>query len=142
MATRYIEIDAEKFGNFLRACGFSRAIQGSEVVYRRSNHHLDAVVVKVYTSIRTGSGKARGRGQDAIRVTCAYESEVPFKGRTSFGIYKSTKTLRTGSEEAVFDRVYQRMREAFAEGNKWLRRNWPELQEAHKRADKMARNHR
>lgn len=142
MAKRYIEIDPEKFENFLRACGFTRTVQGSEVVYRRTNHHLDAVVVKVYTTIRAKAGEARGRGEDAIRVTCAYESDVPFRGRTSFGIFKATRTFRTGTQEGVFDRTYQRMREAFSEGNSWLRKNWPELQKAHKAAEEAERRHR
>jgi len=140
---KYVELDTERFQQFLRACGFARSVQGKEIIYKRANHHLDAVVVKVYTTIPLNrASKARERGQDAIRVTCAYESEVPFRGKTSFGIHKCTKTLRSGSEEAIFDRVYHRMREAFAEGNAWLRKNWPELQAAHKKAEQMVRNHR
>jgi hypothetical protein len=123
----YVQVNREKLEHFLQACGFSRRVVGGELVYMRENHHYSSIVVKVWTSLPKDGGDARGKGQDAIRVTVAYESQIPFKGRTSFGLYKTTRIFRTGSEEAILDRLYERMREAYAFSNDWLRRHWAEL---------------
>jgi hypothetical protein len=127
MPRGYVEISREKLENFLQACGFGRRTSGKEVVYVRHNHHYHSVVVKVYTSLPSGGGNARGAGQDAIRVAVAYESEIPYLDKTSFGIYKAKRVFRTGTEQDVLDRLYERMREAYTFSNDWLRRNWTRL---------------
>lgn len=140
---RYVEVDRKKLEDFLQTCGFQKRRQGSEMIYVRSNRFCDDVVTKVYTSFPYKDGTpARDRGQDAIRVTCAYESEIPFQGRDSFGIFKATKILRTGSEEAILDRLYHRMQEAYLAGNSWLRKHWTEIQADRKRADEAEKKHR
>ncbi len=105
---------------------------------RAHKHHAD-LFIKVYTSLPISGGPVRGKGQDAIHVTVAYESEIPFRGRTNFGIYKTTRTFRTGSEELVLERLYTRMQEAYVEAGDWLRKNWSSLKEAEKKSNRTAR---
>jgi hypothetical protein len=131
--SRYVDVRAESLEEFLSGCGFSRSVQRSEIVYVRSNDHFKGVVVKVYTSIRAGQATARPCGADAIRVVAAYQGEreiSPGRGRTpsrSFGIWKGKKILRIGSEEAVIGRIYERMREAYAFTNTWVRERWRDI---------------
>ena len=137
MAGRYIQINREKLEGFLTSCGFSRRQTGKELVYVRPHKYHADVWIKVYTSLPISGGRARAKGKDAIRVTVAYENdEVPFRGRTSFGIFKATRTFRTGSDEAVRERLYARMQEAYEFASEWLRQNWEALKRARVDADK------
>lgn len=85
------------------------------------------MVVKVWTSLSASGGDSRAVGKDSIKVSAAYESDLPWRGKTNFGIYKGKRVFRTGTEEAVIDRLYERMREAYVFTNEWLRRNWDTL---------------
>lgn len=123
----YTKVPRQKLEEFLQATGFGRRVMGSEVVYVRHNHHYHHVLVKVYTSLPVHGGDVRGAGRDAIRVTVAYEHSLPYQGKTSFGIYKATRIHRTGTVEDILDRLYHRMRDAYAYSNDWLRRNWHKL---------------
>lgn len=133
MASRYVQIDSKLLEEFLSGCGFRRTQQGSEIVYVIENKYDPSVRVKVYTSIRAGEATARACGADAIRVVAAYEGQrpvVPRRGAapsTNFGIFKATKILRTGSQEAVTERLHARMQEAYRFGNEWLRNHWHEV---------------
>jgi hypothetical protein len=129
---RFVEIDSKLLEDFLSGCGFRRIVQGSEIVYVLSNKFHDSVRVKVYTSIRVGENHARPCGADAIRVVTAYEGQRPVarignRSSTNFGIFKAKKILRTGSQEAVTERLHARMREAYSFGNEWLRNHWREV---------------
>jgi len=126
---KYVELNPQILEAFLVGLGFSRRVKGSEIVYVRANHHHPDVWVKVYTSLRADSHKARGKGEDAIRVAVAYESDIPFQGRTSFGIYKATKIIRVGTHEELLNRLYLRMREAYGYSNEWLQKNWEALKD-------------
>lgn len=126
---RYVEVSREKLERFLVTCGFSPRRSGKELVYVRANTYHPDVFVKVYTTLPAAGGNVRGCGRDAIRVTVAYESDKPFRGKTSLGLFKATKILRTGSEELVLDRLYNRMQEAYTFSNVWLRRHWDEIKQ-------------
>lgn len=115
---RFVDVNPRDLEAMLQALGFERRVQGSEVVYARRNHNDRNVVVKVYTSISVSSEAARGCGQDAIRVTVAYEGD----GK-SFGITKMPRIYRTGSTQAVLHRVHERAREAYGVANEWIKRN-------------------
>lgn len=131
--SRFVSLDANVLEQFLRECGFSRAVQGNEIVYVRANKYHASVKVKVYTSIRAGQDHARGCGEDAIRVVAAYEGTKAIEPRRgaapskSFGIYKAQKILRTGSQEAIIERLHERMREAYQFTSEWLRNHWREV---------------
>lgn len=123
----YVKLNREKFEKFLQACGFTKTVYGHEVVYVRRNHHYSSVLVKVWTSLPASGGDVRDAGEDAIRISVAYESDIAYQGKTSFGIHKGKKVLRTGTEEAIIDRVYERMREAYQASNEWISRHWANL---------------
>jgi hypothetical protein len=115
MATRYVEVSREALESFLVSKRFERTLQGSEVVYV-FNHLVDKnVKVKVYTSLRDGARLARGCGEDAIRVVTVFDN-----GSKSFGVGKFPKVLRTGSEQAVLDRVYSRIQDAYKRGSEFI----------------------
>jgi hypothetical protein len=70
----------------------------------------------VYTSIRVGAGEARGCGEDAIRVVAFWKGD-----RASWGVYKAVRTFRTGSVEAVIERVHERARAAYGACNEHVK---------------------
>ena len=118
MGTRFVDVSRETLEGFLVSKHFTRTVQGTEVVYIFS-HLLDKnVKIKVYTSLRDGASQARACGKDAIRVVTAFESETK-----SFGVGKFPKILRTGSEQAVLDRLYARIQEAYLRGSDFIREN-------------------
>jgi hypothetical protein len=131
--SRFVQIDSDLLETFLKGCGFSRIVQGREIVYVRANGHCPAVRVKVYTSIAVGEKVARECGADAIRVTAAYEGQRPIRpwpGRppsTNFAIFKGQKILRTGTPDGVIERLHERMREAYIHTNGWIRDHWADL---------------
>ena len=117
MTTRYISIDTNRFENFLSSKGFDKTVEGSEIVYKRLHHKNKNLCVKVYTSIKTNAFVARACGEDAIRITAV------FCGERSFGIGKFPRVYRTGSEQKVFNRTLERMREAYTRCNEWIKQN-------------------
>lgn len=132
----YVHVTAKALENFLQMKKFTRKIVGKEVVYTFSHLRYQPVLVKVWTSLPADGGDARGSGQDAIRVTVAYEGEIPtltrgHEGKIDFGIYKTKRIFRVGTEEAVLDRLHERMREAYQYATKWLRDHWTEIPHQH-----------
>jgi len=150
--SRFVNFDPRVMEQFLQEVGtkiqrhaqarngkggsFRRIVQGNEIVYVFENPYHPAVRIKVFTSIRASSAhgvETRGAGQDAIKVTAAYEGKkplVPRKGAapsTSFGIFKTTHIHRTGSEAAILERLDERLREAYEFTNEWLRNHWQEV---------------
>lgn len=125
-ALSYVEVPAEKLFSFLEGKGFSRrAGHSSEVVYMRAHHRDDRYKVLIYTSVRTGGRKARGRGEDAIRVCAIFEN-----GEASRGVAKLPKVLRTGTVDAVLARTIERAREAYGIINKKLAAFKPSQQDS------------
>ena len=134
--SRFVALHGNVLHDFFAEHGFRQAVQGNEIVYVREHHSHPAVKIKVYTTLPANGTQVRDVGQDAIRVVAAYESGKggkaisPRKGAppsTSFGLYKATKILRTGSEAAILDRMLERMREAYGFSNEWLRNHWREV---------------
>lgn len=119
---KYVEVNRNKMIHFLEACGFGRRVVGNELVFVRAHHVCGDVWVKVWTTLPSTEGKnTRGKGLDAIRVTAAYESEDRiYQGKKNFGLLKTSRVFRTGTEQAVLDRLYERMREAYARTNAWV----------------------
>lgn len=132
--SRFVHVDPKALEQFLQEKGFSRGTQGSEVVYTINNRYHKSAKVKVYTTIRTTDQNMRDCGDDAIRVCAVYigDKAIPRRGKVaakSFGIYRSMKILRAGTEEAIFERLYDRMQEAYLATNVWLRKHWREVTE-------------
>ena len=121
MTDRYVEVDSQRFEAFLQGKGFIRNLSSSEVVYDRQHQHCKHITVRVYTSITDGAQEARKRGADAIRVIAFYDN-----GKNNFGLAgrdSLARVYRTGSEEKVFERTLERMREAYKITNEWLKKN-------------------
>ena len=113
--TTFVSVPAQAIEDFLRSKGFSRTLCRNEVVYVRLHASCADVMVKVYTSIRTGQGSARRRGKDSIKVCTVFDN-----GRKSFGIGKFPRIHRTGSVEGVLERTLGGMRDAYRRGSEWL----------------------
>jgi hypothetical protein len=110
----YVEVPAEAILGRLRDAGFvERASRGTEIVYERAHKRDARYRVVVYTSVPKGGASARGCGRDAIRV-CAICEDTSYSPVRSFGVAKLPRVHRTGSVEAVLERMISRAREAYA----------------------------
>lgn len=116
MPERYIEVDRTQFENFLSSKGFSQSIVNKEIVYSRPHADNQNLFVRVYTSISTDNSVARTVGSDAIRVVCVLDN-----GIKSYGIGKFPRVYRTGSQESVHARTYERILSAFQRCDEWLK---------------------
>lgn len=110
---RYVEVPSGRFEDFLRGKGFERTVRRGEVVYLRRHHRDSRYVVAVYTTISDGAARARPIGKDAIKVS-AFMFVDPADPIRTRGIAKCQRVFRTGTVEGVLERVYMRMREAYA----------------------------
>jgi len=119
----YVEVPTERLFSFLEEKGFSRTVRYSEVVYERKHDRDPRYKVLIYTSVREGRRKARGCGQDAIRVCAVFESVSELGDPMCYGVAKLPKVLRTGTVEAVLERTITRAREAYAVINKRVKNN-------------------
>jgi hypothetical protein len=108
----YVEVPAERIRETLTKAGF-RLMEpagyglGGEEIYFRAHDKDATYAIKVYSSIQYGRSKARGVGQDAIRVVA-----LRFRGQW-IGIWKSKRIHRTGTVEGVLERMIERAREAY-----------------------------
>lgn len=109
-------ITATRIEGYLAAKGFSRTVRNHEVTYVRHGNRCPALWVAVYTTISDGCVSGRGCGQDAIRVCVFYDDG---RGR-SFGVGKFPHIKRTGSEEAILDRLQERILAAYDRAAEWL----------------------
>ena len=105
----YVAVPSQIIEDHLSGMGFTRGVKGREIVYTRSHKADESLIIHVYTSIRIGRDAVRGKGQDAIRVCLVWHGE-----NASAGMAKSTRVYRTGSEQAVLQRLTQRCREMYA----------------------------
>ena len=123
MPNHYINLDAAKFETFLQSKGCHRLVMerhGDEVVYVRAHDKAKFLFIKIFTSIKEGETTARECGGDAIRVVCIFDN-----GTRNFGIGKFPRVYRTGSQEKVQERTLDRMRDAYARLNEWLKESEP-----------------
>lgn len=113
MATRYVEIPADRMEAFLAERRFVRCDNGrTERTYERVSKDNVALRLVVWSSIGAGQAVARECGEDAIRVALV----AVFKGRDGkecrWPLHKCKRIHRTGSVEKVLDRVKDRLLEA------------------------------
>jgi hypothetical protein len=106
---KFVNVPAEALETALAEAGFTRTVQGREVVFIRGHHAYPDYTVKVYTSIRVGEDDARAKGTDAIRV-CLVQGDV----RTGRGVAQSIKVLRTTSPASVVKRMLKAARTQYA----------------------------
>lgn len=113
---RYVEVSRKAMMRMLEQAGFKPFCNRWELGYFRPHAHNPDVLIKVYTSFSFDAAIARPCGKDAIRVVATFESRDK-----NFPICKMPRVYRTGSEALVIERTLQRMREAYAFVNLWLR---------------------
>lgn len=123
----FVEVPAERLLGFLREKGFVEAPHRAraEVVFERAHQFETRLKVLVYTSVRRGAVRARAKGKDAIRVCAIFDD-----GERSYGVAKLPRVHRTGSVEAVLERLLARAREAYAACNEEAKKRrraspWP-----------------
>lgn len=115
--SRYVEVSREALVGALEQAGFAPYVgrTGGELVYTRRHHRDPTMMVKVYTSLPARAGDARACGEDAIRVLLVFENE---RSGASGCLHKASRVYRTGSEQAVVERMLERARECYAEANR------------------------
>lgn len=113
MSSRFVDVPAAAIRERLVAAGFHLlpAATGEEI-YERPHDKDSRYVVKVYSSIQRGSTGVRECGEDAIRTVALLVT--PNK---TYPIFKASRVYRTGSVEAVLDRMLERARQAYATCN-------------------------
>lgn len=114
MSSRFVDVPAAAIRERLAASGF-RLLPASrgEEEYERAHDKDSRYTVKVYSSIQRGETGVRGCGSDAIRVVALLTVE---SGKV-YPIFKGKRVYRTGSVEAVLERMIQRAREGYARCN-------------------------
>lgn len=113
---KFVPVPADCIIGKLTEAGFVEEAEGhgDEQVFVRPNHHIPALKVLVYTSIRKDAWNVRGRGADAIRVVLVYDHS---DGKR-YGITKATRVFRCGDVEGVLSRMVERMRQMYGFANK------------------------
>jgi|SRR5208282_66121 len=118
MSRGFVPVPASAIRDRLAAAGFRLlpADRGEEV-YERAHDKDARYTVKVYSSIARGGSAVRECGEDAIRVVAVFlDGRFHYPAR-EMPIFKATRVHRTGSVEAVLDRMIERAREAYAACN-------------------------
>ncbi len=106
----FVDVPAAAIRERLAAAGFLclQADSFGEEVYERSHDKDRRYTIKVYSSIPRRALTVRKCGKDAIRVVALLTT--PSK---VYPIFKSARVYRTGTVEAVLDRMIERAREAY-----------------------------
>jgi hypothetical protein len=112
----FVDVPPDAIRARLLAAGFRLAAvpTSREEVYDRAHDRDRRYVVRVYTTIALGA--ARGCGDDAIRVVALFARDALVDSRAidkAVGIFKAKRVHRSGSVEAVLERMMGRAREAY-----------------------------
>jgi hypothetical protein len=105
-----IDIFTEDMDEFLKPSkGWIRNHSGNEYIY---DFHLKKlpIIIKVASSIRVDTGRARNKGADAIRVFAVVKEGLDVKDKVSGGLLKSKRVYRTDNwrenlEKLVLDTI-------------------------------------
>ena len=116
MSRGFVEVPADVLRQRLTAAGFRLVPEArGEEVYERAHDRDARYTVKVYSSIQRGAEEARGCGEDAIRVVALFMENYRFHWPARVRpIFKAPRVHRTGSVEAVLERMIERARDAYA----------------------------
>lgn len=119
MTSRFVQVPASAIRERLVGAGFElMEATSDEEVYLRVHDKDERYAIKVYSSIQHGESAVRECGADAIRVVALFQPRDQI-----YPIFKSARVYRTGSVEAVLDRVIERAREAYARCNEHRKKN-------------------
>lgn len=117
----YVEVPADAIRSKLTSAGFKPALEtrGYEEVFDRVHDRDKRYMVRVFTSIGRGDAEARAKGTDAIRVIAlffrdAYVNPNAYRGQGMHAVvFKAKRVHRSGSVDAVLDRMMERARDAY-----------------------------
>lgn len=116
----YQEIPLQEMTKYFTSKGFEHCFSKnpeSEVRFEFRNKYNKRFVVVVWSSCVASTGKTRGKGKDAIRVTLCYDG---LDGRK--GLAKATRVHRSGSsKQAVLNRVRTRCLEMYFLANDFIK---------------------
>jgi len=116
VSSRFVHVPAAAIRERLTAAGFQLLpARSGEEVYERRHVKDQRYAVKVYSSIQRGATEARDCGKDAIRVVALFFPRGD--GYPTGWAHKAKRVHRSGSVEAVLERMIERAREAYAECN-------------------------
>jgi hypothetical protein len=122
VSSRYVAVPAPAIRERLAGAGFRLlppdSFSREEEVYERKHDRDSRYSIKVYSSISRGDRGVRGCGADAIRVVALFTPRDK-----SYPVFKASRVYRTGSIEAVLDRMIERAREAYAACNAHRRKS-------------------
>jgi hypothetical protein len=113
MGGNYVEVPVDLLFARLESAGFKRVSTSGEAVFDREHDKDRRYVVRVYTSV--GVDRIRGCGRDAIRVVALFRRDAYVSvNAAAVGIYKGKRVHRSGTVEAVLERMIERARDAYA----------------------------
>ena len=95
MAERYVNITLEEMDSLLKKeNGWIRNRSGNEWIY---DFHLKMlpVIIKVASSIRIDTGRARNKGSDAIRVYAVMKEGLGERDKIIRGLLRAKRVYRT-----------------------------------------------
>ena len=91
--SRFVRITEKEFDDYLKPeKGWKKNICGYEYVYDFIVPSIPSVMIKVMSSINTGTGEGRNRGSDCIRV---FAVRVDNQGKVIGGYIRKKKVYRT-----------------------------------------------
>ena len=89
----YVKITEKEFDDYLKASnGWVKNRCGYEYVYDYQMKKVPSIIVKVMSSINTGTGEGRNKGSDAIRV---FAVKIDNRGKVVCGYIKRQTVYRT-----------------------------------------------
>jgi hypothetical protein len=117
MAATFVEVSHEDMARFLtrafRALKPTKGVQYSEIYY--DLHLGESVAIRVWTSVKTGSGVGAGVGEDAIRISLISSKNGKPLVAGKAPIVKRTTNWRNSLQDRIEDYVelYDEKEESF-----------------------------
>ena len=89
----YVKITEQEMDSHLKSSkGWVKEVCGYEYVYSFKVPSIPCIIIKVMSSINTGTGEGRNRGSDAIRV---FAVRTDSQGKVICGYIKKQRVYRT-----------------------------------------------
>ena len=117
----YVEVPRDRMEALLAGAGFQPDRVGKELVYKRAHDKDDRLSVAVYTSIAFSAGSTRSCGEDAIRVVALFTWTHRASGQERRKNLYKARVYRVNSVDGVIARTLEKMREAYATCNEFIK---------------------
>ena len=104
----YVKITEQEMDSHLKSSkGWVKNVCGYEYVYDYKMKNVPCVMIKVMSSINTGTGEGRNKGSDAIRV---FAVKLDKDGKVSGGYIRKQVVYRTTHWKANLLKAYMDVR--------------------------------